>query len=56
VSNFANLEHSAPGASQPLLRQMVISGTPLIILDKPMIVGAVEDPNSKREVTATRLR
>lgn len=60
VSNFANPEQSTRGAGQPLLRQMVISGTPLIIFDKPTIVGSVDDPNSKREyqleVTATKLR
>jgi len=60
VSNFANPEQGTRGAVQPLLRQMVISGTPQIIFDKPMIVGSVDDPNSKREyqleVTATKLR
>jgi hypothetical protein len=39
---------------------MIISGSTLVISDKPVIIGSVDDPNSKRqfqlEVTVTKLR
>jgi len=39
---------------------MIISGSTILIYDKPMVVGAVDDPNSKRqyqlEVTATKIK
>jgi len=28
---------------------MVISGSTLVTLDKPMLIGVVDDPNSKRQ-------
>ena len=44
----------------PPLRQMRIEGSTIAVLGKPMVVGAVDDPNSKRqfqlEVTVTRLK
>ena len=59
VSNLAISDQNAHGG-QPLVRQMVISGNTLLVYDKPTIVGAVDDPNSKRqyqlEVTATRIK
>jgi hypothetical protein len=60
-SNFATPDQANRGNSMPLLRQFQISAsTVLVLLGKPMVVGSVDDPNSKRqfqlEVTATRLR
>jgi len=59
ISNFATPDES-PRNGHPLLRQMVISGNPTVITDKPIIIGSVDDPNSKREyqleVTVTKLK
>jgi hypothetical protein len=59
VSNFANPDQNTHGG-QPLLRQIFISGSPLLMFDKPMIIGTLDDPNSKRqyqlEVTATKIK
>jgi len=59
ISNFATPDQATKGG-QGLLRQMVISGSTLVGLDKPMVVGTVDDPNSKREfqleVTVTKLK
>lgn len=59
ITNFATPDQATKGG-QPLLRQMIISGSTLVISDKPVIIGSVDDPNSKRqfqlEVTVTRLR
>jgi hypothetical protein len=59
ISNFA-LPDQARGGGQPVVRQMVISGSTLLILDKPLIIGSVDDPNSKRqfqlEVLATKIK
>ncbi|PYX81147.1 MAG: hypothetical protein DMG70_20765 [Acidobacteria bacterium] len=58
ISNFAmnNQENSV----RPLLRQMQINGSTLATVGKPLVIGSVDDPNSKRqfqlEVTATKLR
>ena len=58
ITNFATPDQATKGG-QPLLRQMIISGSTLVISDKPVIIGSVDDPNSKRqfqlEVTVTRL-
>jgi len=59
ISNFA-IPDQAKGGGQPIVRQMVISGSTLVTLDKPMLIGTVDDPNSKRqfqlEVTVTKLK
>jgi len=59
ISNFATPDEATRGG-HPLLRQMVISGSTIIVPDKPIIIGSVDDPNSKREyqlaVTVTKLR
>jgi hypothetical protein len=43
-----------------VIRQLKISGSTLALLGKPMVMGSVDDPNSKRqfqlEVTMTKLR
>jgi hypothetical protein len=61
VSNFATPEQGQDkGDPHPALRQLKISGSTLLPLGKPMVVGSVDDPNSRRtfqlEVTVTRLR
>lgn len=44
----------------PIVRQMKISGTTLLVTGKPIVIGSMDDPNSDREfqleVTATKLR
>jgi len=59
LSNFAAPDQQRP-AAMPLLRQLRINGTTIVTSGKPMVIGAVDDPNSKRqyqlEVTATKLR
>ncbi len=61
-SNFAIPEQDASHDphSRPVIRQLKISGSTLALLGKSMIVGSMDDPNSKRqfqlEVTVTKLR
>jgi hypothetical protein len=59
ISNFALPDQGARGGGQPLIRQMSISGGTLVLSDKPVIIGSVDDPNSKHqfqlEVTVTKL-
>ena len=44
----------------PVIRQIKLSGSTLLVVGKPILVGSMDDPNSKRqfqlEVTATKLR
>jgi len=44
----------------PIIRQIKISGDTLLVVGKPLLIGSVDDPNSKRqfqlEVTVTKLR
>lgn len=44
----------------PIVRQMKISGSTLLVTGKPILIGSMDDPNSTRqfqlEVTATKLR
>lgn len=44
----------------PIVRQMKIAGSTLLVTGKPIVIGTLDDPNSKRqfqlEVTATQLR
>ena len=60
ISNFATPEQSQGRESRPILRQLKISASTLALLGKPIEVGSVDDPNSKRkfqlEVTVTKLR
>jgi len=59
LSNFAAPDQAAK-TSMPVLRQLRISGATLVSTGKPIVIGVVDDPNSKRqfqlEVTATRLK
>ena len=60
ISNFAVPDQAARSNSMPLLRQMQINASTVALLGKPMVVGSVDDPNSKRqfqlEVIVTRLK
>jgi hypothetical protein len=60
ISSFALPDQGTRGGEQALIRQMTISGGTLVVSDKPVIIGSVDDPNSKRqyqlEVTTTKLR
>ena len=44
----------------PVVRQISIRGATLLVTDKPILIGSMDDPNSNRqfqlEVTATKLR
>jgi len=44
----------------PVIRQIKISGSTLLTTGKPILIGSMDDPNSKRqfqlEVTATKLK
>lgn len=59
ISNFAVPEAQERHDSRPVIRQLKISGSTLLQLGKPTIMGIVDDPNSRRqfqlEVTATKL-
>jgi len=59
ISNFAMPEQQAQQA-RPVLRQLSIRASTVAQLGKPMVVGSVDDPNSKRqfqlEVTVTKLK
>ncbi len=61
ISNFAVPDQESRGVtSMPLIRQLQINASTVALLSKPMIVGSVDDPNSKHqfqmEVTVTRLK
>ena len=60
-SDFSNL--SSPEeqhSSQPIIRQIQINGRTIATPGKPVVIGAVDDPNSNRqfqlEATITRLK
>jgi len=58
ISNFATPNDGQQ--ARPVLRQLSIKASTVAQLGKPMIVGSVDDPNSKRsfqlEVTVTKLK
>lgn len=60
ISNFAIPEQQKNSNSMPLLRQLRINASTLVVPGKPMVVGSVDDPNSRRqfqlEVTANKLK
>jgi hypothetical protein len=60
VSNFAMPEQRERTGARPVLRQLEIHASTVAQLGKPMLVGSVDDPNSKRqfqlEVTVTKLK
>jgi hypothetical protein len=59
-SNLAVPEQGEVHADRPVIRQLKISASTLALLGRPMVVGSVDDPNSKRqfqlEVTVTKLK
>jgi hypothetical protein len=59
ISNFALPEQQRQN-DRPLLRQLKIDASTIAVLGKPVVLGSVDDPNSKRqfqlEVTVTKLR
>ncbi len=59
ISNFAVPDQQAQNV-MPLLRQLKIEGSTVAQLGKPLVVGSVDDPNSKRqfqlEVMVSKLR
>lgn len=65
ISNFATPEESAlhdtgGGSRRPVIRQLHIDASTVALLGKPMLLGSVDDPASKRqfqlEVTVNKLR
>ncbi len=60
ISNFAVPDQTNRANSMPLLRQLEISGSTIAFPGKLIVIGSVDDPNSKRqfqlEVTATKLK
>ena len=58
LSNDA--EHSGGLGLPPVVRQIKISGSTLLVAGRPILIGSMDDPNSKRqfqlEVTATKVR
>ena len=59
VSNFAVPDQQG-ASTRPAIRQMKVEGSTIAVVGKQMVVGIVDDPNSKRqfqlEVTVTRLK
>lgn len=63
-SEVSNLDTSSDSererGSNPIVRQIKISGSTLLVTGKPILIGSMDDPNSRRqfqlEVTATKLR
>ena len=60
MSSFAMPEQADGHDQHPVIRQLRIGGSTVVVLDKPMLMGVVDDPNSKRqfqlELTVTKLR
>jgi predicted GH43/DUF377 family glycosyl hydrolase len=60
ISNFAVPEQQMQTSMKPAIRQMKIEASTIAIVCKQMVVGNVDDPNSKRqfqlEVMVTRLK
>ena len=66
TSNSGEGSHGAGPAAErrqdlgPVIRQIKISGSTLLATGKPILIGSMDDPNSKRqfqlEVTVTKLK
>jgi hypothetical protein len=60
ITNFATPDRQSSTNMPPFLRQMQINGSTVIQLAKPLVVGVVDDPNSKRQfqlsVTVSKIR
>jgi hypothetical protein len=48
ISSFATPDEAMKN-EHPLVREMRISGSTVLVLNKPIIVGSVDDPNSRRQ-------
>jgi|SRR6266851_249192 hypothetical protein len=59
ISDFAMPDQQAQ-IRQPIIRQLKINGSTIALPGKPIVIGSVDDPNSKRqfqlEMTVTKLR
>lgn len=59
ISNFAVPEQQGQNM-RPILRQLKIDASTIAVVGKPVVIGSVDDPNSKRqfqlELTVTKLR
>lgn len=59
ISNFG-IPEQGTHESRPVVRQFKINASTLALPGKPMVIGSVDDPNSKRqfqlEVTVTKLK
>lgn len=60
ISNLDLSPQSGKSLDAPVIRQIKISGSTLLTEGKPLLVGSMDDPTSKRqfqlEVTVTKLR
>jgi len=60
ISTFPASNEGRGSGMPPLIRQLHIGATTIVIPDKPMIIGSVDDPDSKRsfqlEVLVTKLQ
>ena len=60
ISNFAIPDQMTGHEARPVIRQLKINASTMALLGKTMVIGSVDDPNSKRqfqlEVTATKLK
>jgi hypothetical protein len=60
VNNLAMPDQASGHESRPIVRQFKINASTLAQVAKPMVVGSVDDPNSKRqfqlEVTVSKLK
>jgi hypothetical protein len=60
ISNFAVPDQASGHESRPIVRQFKINASTLAQVGKPMVVGSVDDPNSKRqfqlEVTVSKVK
>lgn len=60
VSNLDTTSNPEHMANAPIIRQIKISGSTLLVVGKPILIGSMDDPTSKRqfqlEVTVTKLR
>jgi hypothetical protein len=59
ISNFAVSDQGTQNM-RPIIRQMKIDANTIVVVGKPMVLGIVDDPNSKRQfqldVTVTKLK
>jgi hypothetical protein len=59
-SEVSDIDKGAEAAVAPIIRQMKINGTTLLVTGRPIVIGTMDDPNSSRqfqlEVTVTKLR